>query len=111
MGRIRFKHYYTEVVEHFFRMSVRYKKVSESTPQDWFIFTNTWIDMQSDEDKKFIRFVFDYRFRTTLEGLACFESELDLYLKRERLALLEKQYAIDAGLISEEYDNDRRTES
>jgi len=109
MGRIRFKQYYTEVVEHFLRLSVRYTKVSRNTPLDWFTFTNTWIEMQSEEDKEFIRFVFDRRYFSTLEGLACFESDTELSFKRERLALLEKQYAIDAGLISGETDNDRGT--
>ncbi|MEG0751919.1 MAG: hypothetical protein RR998_02295 [Oscillospiraceae bacterium] len=103
MGSIKLKWYYTELVEHYFRMAVRYTKVSRQTPKDWFVFTRSWIGMQSAEDKKFILSVFAYQFRHTVDGLNAFacEEPVPLQAKRERLALLEKQFAIDAGLFDE----------
>lgn len=106
MSGIRLKWYFTELVEHYFRMAVRYTKVSNQTPKDWFVFTRYWIDMQSPEDKEFIRFVFAYRFRTTIDGLNAFvcKEPVPLQDKRERLAKLEKQFALDAGLYDEELE-------
>ena len=104
MGKIKFKRYFTNLVEHFFRLAVRYKSASESTPQKWYDFTRNWIDNLSEEDRDFIYFVFDYQFYDTSEGLYCFKSDEIMYNKRERLALLELRFAIDAGLYAEEVE-------
>lgn len=101
MGQIKFRQCYTELVEHYLRMAVRHKSVSSETPKDWHSFTEYWIDRLSDEDKKFIQFVFDYQFYNTTEGLYCFQSDENMYAKRKRLAMLEKQFAIDGGLYEE----------
>lgn len=100
MGQIRLKQYYTELVEHFFRMAVRYNKI-RGTPEvrAWFDFTHMWIDLQSKEDKEFIRFVFGYRYRTTSEGLYAFQSNNSFKIKRKRLAALEREYAIAGDLV------------
>lgn len=105
MSFLKFKTYYTALVEHYFRMAVRYKTVTNISTQNWHIFTNRWIDLQSKEDKKFILFVFDYQFRNTLDGLRCFEPTETLYAKRERLAKLEKQFATDSGVYDEVSDS------
>lgn len=94
-----YREHYTELVEHFFRMAVRYSSVDEQTPSDWFEFTQMWIDMQSEEDKAFIRFVFDYRFFKTSDGLYHFKSNAFMSEKRQRLMALERQFAEDGGLI------------
>jgi hypothetical protein len=101
MGQIKLKWYYTNLVEHFFRLAVRYSKVSGLTPKKWFDFTKDWINKLSDEDREFIYFVFDYKFYNTAEGLYCYESDECMYSKRERLALIEKRFAIDGGLYAE----------
>lgn len=90
MGRIRLRNYYTELVEHYFRMAVRYNNVAKDTSQKWYDFTVFWIEGLSDEDKKFIQFVFGKQFFATSEGLYCYKSDEIMYSKRERLALLEK---------------------
>lgn len=110
MGQIRFKWYYTDFVEHCLRKAVRYDYPSEDMPKDWFSFAKTWIDFLSDEDKKFILFVFDKQFFNATEGLYCFDEETDLYSKRERLAILEKQFAIAGGLFNEVSDSATDTE-
>lgn len=102
MAQIRFIWYYTQLVEHYLRMAVRYEKVSKDTPQDWFHFTKAWIEMQSKDDKELICFVFGKQFFNTIEGLYCYERETPMYKKRERLAVLERQFAIDGGLIGDE---------
>ena len=96
---MRFREHYTELVEHFFRMAVRHIEVTEKTPLDWFKFTRNWIDKQSEEDKKFIQFVFAYQFRDTNTGLYGFKWTDAMPEKRIRLAALEKQFATDSGLI------------
>lgn len=105
MGRIKTRWFYTELVEHYLRMAVRYKTVSNASSQHWFDITKDWIDRLSDEDKQFIRFVFDKRFYRTIEGLCCFDNNRDLYFKRVWLAELEKKFALEAGFISE-YDTE-----
>lgn len=94
-----FREHYTELVEHFFRMAVRHIEVTKKTPLDWFKFTWNWIDRQSEEDKKFIQFVFAYQFRDTNTGLYGFKCADAMPEKRIRLAALEKQFAMDSGLI------------
>lgn len=96
---MRYREYYTELVEHFFRMAVRHTEVKEKNYHDWFKFTQMWIDLQSEEDKRFILFVFDYQFRNTNDGLYGYKCSEAMPEKRSRLAALEKQFAIDSGLI------------
>lgn len=74
MGRIKLRWFYTDLVEHYFRMAVRYKTVSKASSQHWFDLTTDWINELSDEDKQFIRFVFDKQFYSTSEGLYCYQS-------------------------------------
>lgn len=106
MGQIKFKRYYTELVEHYFRTAVRYKKLDckGRTPTQWFVFTKSWIDKQSEEDKDFITFVFGKDFFKTVDGLNNFNSDEDMYMKRCRLASLETQFAIDSGLHSQQLE-------
>lgn len=94
-----YREHYTELVEHFFRMAVRYSSVDKQTPSDWFKFTQMWIDMQSEEDKAFIRFVFDYQFYKTNDGLYRYKCNSTMGEKRERLSAIEKRFAVDGGLI------------
>lgn len=101
MGQIKFRWFYTDLVEHYFRMAVRYKTVSKASSQHWFDLTTDWINKLSDEDKQFIRFVFDKQFYSTSEGLYCYQSKDDMYVKRIRLAELEKDFALKCGLIDE----------
>lgn len=110
MGRIKTRWFYTELVEHYLRMAVRYKTVSKASSQYWFDITKDWIGKLSDKDKQFIRFVFDKRFYSTVEGLQCFDTAKDLYLKRAWLAELEKKFALEAGLISEHDTEDNMDE-
>lgn len=105
MGQIKFRWFYTDLVEHYFRMAVRYKTVSKASSQHWFDITVDWINELSDEDKQFIRFVFDKQFYSTSEGLYCYQSKDDMYVKRIRLAELEKDFALKCGLIAE-YNTD-----
>lgn len=92
--------YYTNLVEHFLRMGVRYDTINKGS-QNWFRFAKDWLNMQSESDRGFIRFVFDCKFFQTIEGLNCYEADTPLLAKRERLAALERQFAIDGGLINE----------
>lgn len=39
MGQIKFKTFYTDLVEHYLRMAVRYRTVSKSSSQKWFDIT------------------------------------------------------------------------
>lgn len=111
MGQIKFRWFYTELVEHYFRMAVRYKTVSKVSSQYWFDITKSWIDRLSDEDKQFIRFVFDKQFFNTAEGLYCYQSTDGMYVKRVRLAELERQFALETGLIGENINEDRTGEN
>ena len=106
MAQIRLVMYYTQLVEHYLRMAVRYKTVDRDTPQDWFKFSKAWIEKLPTDDKKLIYFVFDKQFFKTIEGLYCYEKETPMYFKRERLAALERQFAIEGGLIGEEQEQD-----
>ena len=102
MAQIRFIWYYTQLVEHYFRMTVRYEKVNKGPPQDWFHFAKAWIERQSKDDKELIYFVFGKQFFNTIEGPYCYKRDTPMFKKRERLAVLERQFAIDGGLIGEE---------
>lgn len=99
MGRIKTRYFYTDLVEHYFRMAVRYETVSKASSQHWFDVTKNWIDKLSAEDKHFIRFVFDKQFFSTAEGLYCCQSSADMYIKRIRLAELEKKFALECEMI------------
>ena len=92
-------------------MAVRYNNVTKDTPQNWYDFAVFWIEGLSDNDKKFIQFVFGKQFFDTDEGLYRFQSDEIMYAKRTRLALLEKEFAIASGLIMEDSENDGGTES
>ena len=80
-------------------MAVRYIDVTEKTSHAWFDFSRNWIDRLPEEDKKFIKFVFAYQFRDTNTGLYAFKCNVAMPEKRIRLAGLEKQFAMDSGLI------------
>ena len=102
MGQIKTRWFYTELVEHYLRMAVRYEVVSKASSQRWFDITKDWIANLSDKDKEFIRFVFDKQFFSTAEGLYCYQCKDNMFLKRVRLAELEK----DFGLIGEDSTGD-----
>ena len=99
MGQIKTRWFYTELVEHYLRMAVRYETVSKASSQHWFDITKDWIANLSDKDKQFIRFVFDRQFYSTAEGLYCYQCKDDMYVKRIRLSELEKDFALKSGLI------------
>lgn len=107
MSQIRFVMYYTQLVEHYLRMAVRYDRVDRNTPQDWFQFAKAWIEMQSNGDKELIYFVFGKQFFNTIEGLYCYNSDTPMFKKRQRLAVLERQFAIDGGLIGDEDEHEQ----
>lgn len=110
MGRINFHWFYTTLVEHYFRMAVRYKTVSRESSQRWFALAKKWINSLNEEDKQFINFVFSRQFFNTAEGLYCFKSADDMEMKRTRLAILEKEFALATGLIGEADDeNEMKT--
>lgn len=104
MGRIKFRQFYTTLCEHYLRMAVRYKTVSKTSSQYWFALTKEWINSLCEEDKHFINFVFSRQFFNTAEGLYCFKSTDDMEMKRTRLAILEKEFALATGLIGEADD-------
>ena len=106
MRRIKTRWFYTELVEHYLRMSVRFETVSRASSQHWFDITKGWINRLSDEDKQFIRFVFDKQFFSTAEGLYCYQCKDNMFLKRVRLAELEKDFALKCGLIGEDSTGD-----
>ncbi len=99
MEHIKIRWFYTELVEHYLRMAVRYNVVSKASSQEWFDTTKEWIDSLSDNDREFIRFVFDKQFFSTAEGLYCYQRNENMYVKRSRLAELEKAFALKSGLI------------
>lgn len=102
MGRVRFKRFYTDLVEHFLRMTVRHKNVVGTVPKQWHDFTNKWIESLSDEDKNFILFVFDRRFFNSYEGVSCSDIHSSYDVKLNKLANLEKDFAIKASLFSDD---------
>jgi hypothetical protein len=50
--------------------------------------------------------VFDKQFFSTAEGLYCYQCKDDMFLKRVRLAELEKDFALKCGLIGEDSTGD-----
>lgn len=106
MGRIKLRWFFTDLVEHYLRMAVRYKTVSKASSQHWFTITRDWIAGLSEKDKHFIRFVFDRRFYSTAEGLYSYQNGDDMHTKRSYLAELEKDFAVKCGLIGENQSDD-----
>lgn len=103
MARVYFRQYYTNIVEKFLSTTVRGKTRDKSVTREWYNFTTKWIDTLSDEDKEFIRFVFDEKYYNTYAGVSCYPGE-DFLLKYRRLYNLERKYAIAAGLLADEKD-------
>jgi len=101
MPRIRFRWFYTELVQHYFRMGVRHDEVQGIVAKRWLYFIKNWIDKLCEDDKKFIEFVFSCQFKQTEDGLAMFPGSDTLETRQLRLAKLEKRFAVDAGLISQ----------
>lgn len=101
MGQIKSKPFYAELVEHYFRMAVRYSIVPDGVQLHWFDFTTFWIEGLPKEDKEFIHFVFKRQFINTNDGLYHFKCDYGLSIKRERLWELEKRFAVDAELVGE----------
>lgn len=108
MGRIYFRQFYTTFVEFCFCAIVRQWKQTPIT-DSWHKSTKYWLDNNlSEEDKLFIRFVFDEKFYNTTEGLACFEPSEDYDVKRKRLYDIERRFAIDCGLIDDSIAESQR---
>lgn len=102
MEQIKSKPFYAELVEHYFRMSVRYPTAPsrmEDAKLFWYDFTTFWIEGLSKEDKEFIRFVFKRLFISTDDGLYHYKSDCEMSAKRKRLWELENKFAVDAELI------------
>lgn len=111
MPAILFKSFYTELVEHYFRMAVRFVSVTKS--QKWFEFTKAWLEKQSPDDKELLYFVFNRRFNRTMDGVNAYSDRRNSTMKRtleysnpylvfSRLRDLEKEFAIEADLIGEQ---------
>lgn len=111
MGQIRFKMPCTDLVQYYIRTTVRYSWNDGFIPKEWHIFCKNWLDMLSDSDRELIYFVFDKQFCDVFEGLSCYQNGEIYQTKKERLFNLEKNFAIAGGLVVEETNNDRRTES
>ena len=106
MGQIKTRWFYTELVEHYLRMAVRYEVVSKASSQRWFDITKDWIANLSDKDKKLNNLKLLRKFYNTAEGLYCYQSVDDMYAKRIRLGELEKDFALKCGLIGEDSTGD-----
>lgn len=105
MGQIKFKWFYTELVEAFMRAVVRNRKKYLTT--EWWEFTVNWIENLSEEDRDFIQFVFSEEYYYSSDGVACYSSDKKTYFsKREWLFSIEKKFAIDAGLIADQTESE-----
>lgn len=100
------KRFYTNLVEHFFRMGVRYESVQGDAPRQWHKFITKWIDKLYEDDRNLIEFVFSYMFQNTDSGLANYPSSENFDEKRNRLRQLETKFAIESGLIAETDEKD-----
>lgn len=101
MGTIRFKYFWTDLVETWLRAVVR--NWYGFLPNEWYSFTKYWIDTLPEEDRKFIQFVFSEEYYYSSDGVACYPSDKKTHFaKREWLHNLEKKFAIDAGLITDQ---------
>lgn len=106
MPQIKFKYYWTDLVEAWLRAVVR--DWFGFLPNEWYSFTKYWIDTLPDEDREFIKFVFGEEFYYSSDGTACYPSETKSHFaKREWLHNLEKKFAIDAGLIMEWHSSEK----
>lgn len=109
MGRIRFYMVYTDLVEHYLRLGVRYEKARHYQCEDWHKFTKEWLSTLDTEDNLFLNFIFGSRFRRTDFGLYEYvhpgnerlEKEVNYEFNRQKLFGLERKFAVDAGLINE----------
>lgn len=99
MTQIRTKWYYTDLVEHFLRMAVRYNVVSNPRSQQWIDDTKQWLKTLPGEDKAFIQYVFDKQFFKTSNGLYAVNPSESMLSKRRRLEELERDFAIKTGII------------
>jgi len=91
---------YTGLVELYLRATIRNWK--KYIPKEWYEFATMWLELLSDEDRKFLEFVFGKDFYYSADGVACYQSETESHFeKRERLYRLEQKFAIDGGLIIE----------
>lgn len=99
------KRFYTNLVEHYLRMGVRYETVQGDAPRQWHEFTTNWIDKLYENDRNFIEFVFSRMSPTTNYGLTDFPSSDSFEEKQARLYKLEQKFAVDAELISESQAN------
>lgn len=99
MGRIYFRQYYTPLVEEYLRTVVRKRKLN-SIPIKWRKFTTNWIERLSDEDRKFIKFVFRADHYNSYVGVLSYSPQEQFLLKYRYLYDLERQFAIDAGLLT-----------
>lgn len=95
IGRV----HYTDVVEHFFRMAVRHETVYLGTSFDWFGFTKDWISKLPGEQREIIEYVFSDMYLRTMDGLYACKRNVPMYEKRAILAEIERQFALDSGLI------------
>lgn len=95
------RRFYTNLIEHFLRMGVRYESVQGDAPKQWHEFTTNWIDKLYEDDRNLIEFIFSRMSPTTNYGLSNFPSSESFEEKQTRLYKLEQKFAIDAELISE----------
>lgn len=114
MGRIWYKRYYTDFVEHCFRMTVRYNRVEGENAKKWYNFTKQWLATLPDEDSDLIRFVFKKEFYSPIDGMYCYLRKdmtidsfndrdrqmykFDLERMRMKLSEIEREFAISVGL-------------
>lgn len=120
MGKIYFKQHYTMLVEHFFRLGVRYEYTSKVTPKSWFLFTKEWIKTQPAEDVDFLNFIFGKEFTNPVEGMYCYKRRpgtgsetavASIDQMKRRLFELERSFAVAAGLINDiSFDHDNENE-
>lgn len=108
MPQIKFKYYWTDLVETWLRAVVR--GWFNFLPSEWYGFTKYWIETLPEEDRVFIQFVFSEEYYYTSDGVACYPSDTkNHFAKREWLHTLEKKFAIDAGLILDWHSNEKHT--
>lgn len=100
MGRIYFRQFYTFTVEHYLRAVIR--KHGNEIPQEWNKFTTYWINRLSDEDREFVEFVFHPNYFNSYVGVSCYPND-DFLINYRKLYELERQYAIDAGFIGNDF--------
>ena len=95
------KRYYTDFVEHCFRMAVRYDKLKDQNNENgkkWFKFTKAWIELQPEADRDLIKFVFSKQFHTTEEGVANYDKNMSMTDKWKRLNTINNRFAYDGQL-------------